>query len=264
MVHLIDISVLGSFVVLELPWLHHFSWKSWLICKRTSLVSFSFYYIKKKKNKNSRTLIYLIGPDADGAFCLGSWHWLWAGEISYIHVSFPPQPCLSGGSLSVRHKRVFCAPNCLLLQSTKGPHLTALSLQWRWQRPGNKKIDNKLSSKASYTPVFKAAPRSALKSGGYSTVTWPWKKAIIKNALPWCIDALVQGPFCTTAVACPDACRKCHQGVSGLQVQATLFVTCQLGRTNPGFGWVCLRAWIEWNQKGMQELNTQGYVLHSD
>lgn len=121
--------------------------------------SFSFYYVFIKKKNKSGALIYLIGPDADGAFCQGCWHWLWAGGTSYIHVSFPPQPCLSGGSLRDRHKKVVCTPNCLLLQSTKRPHLPALSRQ----RPGNEQRENKLSPKESYTPVLTAAPSRARK-----------------------------------------------------------------------------------------------------
>lgn len=137
---LTNFSVLCSFIVVELPWLHHFSCKSWLICKRSSLGPslsfFFFYYIFI--SKNSRTLIYLIGPDVNGAFCLRSWHWLWAGGISYIHVSSSPQPSLSRASWSGRHKRVVCTPNCPLLQGSKRTHLPSpscsLSLQRRWER----------------------------------------------------------------------------------------------------------------------------------
>lgn len=181
MVLLMDVLALGSFIFLELLQLHHFSCKSWLICKMASLGSFTFYHFLIFF-RNSRAIIYLIGPDADGAFCLGSWHWLWAGGISYFHVSSPPEPCLSGGSWSHRHNRAVCTPNYL---------------QGRWQRPGNEQRDNKFPSKGSSTPALQAAPSRALKGDGFSRETW--KKAGIKMLFDSiAIGALLQEPRCVT------------------------------------------------------------------
>lgn len=67
MVLLMDVLALGSFIVLELLQVHNFSCKLRLICKITSLGSFSFYHFLIFF-RNSRAIIYLIGPGADGAF----------------------------------------------------------------------------------------------------------------------------------------------------------------------------------------------------